>query len=220
MNPYWQYSRDKTACEERLTREFRDSGFPITIVRPSFTYGVTMLPFVFSSWEHPWTLVDRMRKGKKIIVVGDGTSLWTMTHNTDFARGFVGLLGNVHAIGHPFHITSDEVLTWDQIANATGYAAGVAPDIIHIASDYLGLFKPELKGELIGDKAQSAVFDNTKIKTFVPGFVCTVPFSEGIKQSVQWYEQHSERRTVDEEFNRLADRIISAYEVGMKAARQ
>jgi nucleoside-diphosphate-sugar epimerase len=219
VNPFWQYSRDKAACEERLMREFRDNGFPITIVRPSLTYGVTMLPLVFTSSAHPWTVVDRMRKGKKIIVAGDGTSLWTITHNSDFAKGFVGLMGNAHAIGHPFHITSDEVLTWDQITLATGKAAGVIPDIIHIASDFLVSCKPDLKGNLIGDKAQSALFDNSKIKAFVPGYVATVPFAQGIKLSVQWFEADPGRCTIDDEFNTLCDKIIAGYETGLKAAR-
>ena len=153
-NPYWQYSRDKIACEDRLMREYREKQFPMTVVRPSHTYGLTMIPSGFASWTHPWTLVDRMRRGKKIIVHGDGTSLWTMTHNSDFGRAFVGLLGNPAAVGHTFHITSDEALTWDQITLAIGRAAGVQPDIIHIASDFISAFDPEARGSLIGDKAQ------------------------------------------------------------------
>src|SRR5208283_3621408 len=151
-NPYWQYSRDKIACEDRLTREYREKGFPITIVRPNYTYGVTTIPAGFMSWSHPWTLVDRMRKGKKIIVHGDGTAVFTLTHNTDFAKAFVGLMGNMRAIGHPFHITSD----------------------------FIAAFSPADRGGIVGDKANNTIFDNSKIKTFVPGFTATVPFSEGI----------------------------------------
>lgn len=217
-NPYWQYSRDKIACEDRLVRAYREDGFPITIVRPSLTYGDTMIPAAVMSWNHPWTLVDRMRRGKQIIVQGDGTSLWTMTHNTDFARAFVGLLGNIRALGHAFHITSDEVLTWDQIVNAIGAACSARPRIIHIASDFIAAFSPDDLGNLVGDKAQCGVFDNTKIKRFVPGWAATTSFAEGVRCAVRWYESIPERCTVDEEFNRLSDRIIAAYETGLSLA--
>lgn len=210
-NPYWQYSRDKIACEDILMEEYRKNNFPVTIVRPSFTYGVTMIPAALNSWQHPWSLIDRMRKGKKIIVHGDGTSLWTMTHNTDFAVGFAGLIGNVQAIGHAFHITSDEVLTWDQIYRLIGNAAGVEPDLVHIPSDFISHYLPEAVGGLIGDKAVSVVFDNTKIKRFVPGFTARVPFSEGIKETVKWFEAHPQRCTVDEEWDSIMDKIVSAY---------
>jgi len=218
VNPYWEYSRNKIACEERLLREHRQAGFPVTIVRPSFTYGLTMIPAGYQSWTHPWTLVDRMRKGKKIIVHGDGASLWTMTHNTDFAKGFVGLLGNPAAIGHAFHITSDEALTWNQITLAIGAAAGVEPQIVHVSSDFITAFDPEARGGLTGDKAQCAIFDNSKIKSFVPGCTATVPFSQGIRWSVEWYEKHPALCTVDEEFNRKVDRIIEAQEAGLRLA--
>jgi len=218
VNPYWEYSRNKIACEERLLREHRQAGFPVTIVRPSFTYGLTMIPAGYQSWNHPWTLVDRMRKGKKIIVHGDGASLWTMTHNTDFAKGFVGLLGNPAAIGHAFHITSDEALTWNQITLAIGAAAGVEPQIVHVSSDFITAFDPEARGGLTGDKAQCAIFDNSKIKSFVPGYTATVPFSQGIRWSVEWYEKHPALCTVDEEFNRKVDRIIEAQEAGLRLA--
>jgi nucleoside-diphosphate-sugar epimerase len=218
-NPYWQYSRDKIACEERLTREYREKQFPMTIVRPSHTYGLTMIPAGYHSWLHPWTLVDRMRKGRKIIVHGDGTSLWTMTHNTDFAKAFVGLLGNPRAVGHVFQITSDEALTWNQITESIGRAAGVEPRIVHIGSDFISAFDPDARGNLIGDKAQCAIFDNSKIKSFVPGFTATVPFSEGVRWSVEWFEKHPERCTIDEPWNKLADRIIEANETGLRLAK-
>jgi nucleoside-diphosphate-sugar epimerase len=217
-NPCWQYARDKIACEQLLTEEYRENGFPVTIVRPSYTYGKTTIPFVFNSREHRWTLIERMRKGKKIIVPGDGTSLWTLTHNTDFAKGFIGLIGNMQAIGHAFHITSDEVLTWDQVAKLIGMAAGVEPNIIHIPTDFIGAVSPEHIGGLLGDKVVSVVFDNSKIKRFVPGFTATVPFSEGIKETIAWYKSNPARCTVDEEFDNLADRIINAYESGLKVA--
>jgi nucleoside-diphosphate-sugar epimerase len=219
-NPYWQYSRDKIACEERLTREYRENQFPMTIVRPSHTYGLTMIPAGYHSWSHPWTLVDRMRKGRKIIVQGDGTSLWTMTHNTDFAKAFVALIGNPRAVGHAFQITSDEALTWNQITIAIGKAASVDPDIVHIASDFIAAFDPDYRGGLMGDKAQCAVFDNTKIKRFVPGYSATVPFFEGVRWSVEWFEKHPERCTMDEAWNRTADRIIEAHEAGLKLAER
>jgi nucleoside-diphosphate-sugar epimerase len=218
VNPYWQYSRDKIACEDRLVREYREKQFPMTIVRPSHTYGLTMIPAGYHSWAHPWTLVDRMRKGRKIIVQGDGTSLWTMTHNTDFAKGFVGLIGNPNAVGHTFQITSDEALTWNQITTAIGKAAGVDPDIAHISSDFISAFDPEYRGGLTGDKAQCAIFDNSKIKSFVPGFTATVPFSEGVRWSVEWHEKHPERCTIDEAWNKVADRIIRAHEAGLRMA--
>jgi nucleoside-diphosphate-sugar epimerase len=217
-NRYWQYSRDKIACEDRLMQEYREKGFPCTIVRPTLTYGMQMIPAAVMSWNHPWTLVDRMRKGKKVIVQGDGTSLWTMTHNTDLAKGLVGLLGNIHAIGHAFHITSDEVLTWDQIVRAIGSAAGAEPRIVHVASEFIAAFNPDDVGNLIGDKAQCGVFDNAKIKSFVPGFAATTPFAEGVRQSVQWFETHPERCTIDDAFNTLSDRIIAANEAGLRLA--
>ncbi len=217
-NPYWQYSRDKIACEDRLVREYREKQFPMTIVRPTHTYGLTMIPAAYHSWTHPWTLVDRMRRGGRIIVPGDGTSLWTITHNSDFARGLIGLLGNPHAIGHAFHITSDEVQTWNQITAAIGAAAGVEPDIVHVSSDFISAFDPEYRGGLLGDKAQCAIFDNAKIKGFVPGFTATVPFAQGIRRSVEWFERHPERCTIDNAFNETADRIIRGYEAGLTLA--
>jgi nucleoside-diphosphate-sugar epimerase len=218
-NPSWQYSRDKIACEELLLREYRERGFPVTIIRPSLTYGVTKIPACVGSWNHPWTIVERMRRGKKVIVPGDGTSLWTMTHNSDLAKGFVGLMGNPHAIGHAFHITSDEVLTWDQIYRLIGAAAGAEPDILHVASDFIIAFDPDAQGTLIGDKAHCGIFDNSKIKAFVPGYVATVPFAEGMRQSVRWFEQHPEQCTIDAAFNERCDRIVDAVQSALAAAR-
>lgn len=218
-NPYWQYSRDKIACEEFLTQKYRDYGFPVTIVRPSYTYNKTTIPFLFNSRKYRWTVVNRMRKGMKIIVPGDGTSLFTITHNTDFAKGFVGLLGNIQSIGHAFHITSDEVMTWDQVAGAIGRAAGCEPEIVHVSSDFICAISPEYTGGLHGDKSVSYVFNNSKIKRFVPEFTATVSFSEGIKQSIDWYESNPELCKVDDEFNSLTDRIINAYNKGIESAK-
>jgi nucleoside-diphosphate-sugar epimerase len=159
-NPFWEYSRNKIACEERLLRAYREEGFPVTIVRPSLTYGETQIPLAVNSWEKSYTVVDRMRRGQKVIVPGDGTSLWVITHNSDLAKGLVGLLGHPRAIGHAFHITSDEVMTWDQFYRITAEAAGVEPRLVHIASDFIAACLPEKLGSLIGDKAASTVFDN------------------------------------------------------------
>jgi nucleoside-diphosphate-sugar epimerase len=211
-NPYWQYSRDKIACEERLMQEYRSSGFPITIVRPTLTYGLTMIPAAINSWGKPWTIVDRIRRGKKIIVHGDGTSLWTITHNSDLAKGFVGLLGNIQAIGHAFHITSDEVLTWNQIYETIGKAAGAEPKMVHIPSDFVAKFNADEGASLLGDKQWSSVFDNSKIKHFVPGYAATMPFAEGVRRSIEWFEADPKRCVVDKEYNQFMDRVIAAYE--------
>jgi nucleoside-diphosphate-sugar epimerase len=211
-NPYWQYSRDKIACEEKLMAEYRDNGFPVTIVRPSLTYGVTAIPAAVNSWPKPWTIVDRMRKGKKVIIHGDGLTLWTMTHNTDFAKGFLGLMGNVRAIGHAVHITSDEALTWNQIYQAIADAAGAEHKPVYIPSDFIAGFDPDMTGTLLGDKSCCAVFDNSKIKRLVPGFTATVPFSEGMRRSIEWFEADSERCVVDDNYNQFMDRTIAAYE--------
>lgn len=209
-NPRWQYSRDKIACEVRLERALREEGFPITIVRPSLTYE-TVIPVVFAAWTE-FTIVERMRKGKKIIVHGDGTSLWTVTHARDFAKGLVGLLGHQQAIGHAFHITSDEILTWDQIYQALADAAGVQANIVHIASDFIVKHWPEKEGTLLGDKAVSVIFDNSKIKRFIPGFQATIPFSNGIRETLQWFEADAERRVINADSDQRMDALIERYE--------
>jgi nucleoside-diphosphate-sugar epimerase len=209
-NPFWQYSRDKIACENLLMDAHRNTAFPVTIVRPSFTYGKTMIPAALNSWDQPWSLVDRMRKGKKIIVHGDGSSLWTITHNTDFAKGFVGLLGNPQTIGHAFHITSDEVLSWNQFYQAIARAAGVEPNLIHIATDFItSIADIEM---LRGDHAHTQIMDNSKIKRFVPDYTATVTFFNGVKQSIDWFEANPHRCTVDMEWNETMDKIIASYE--------
>jgi nucleoside-diphosphate-sugar epimerase len=217
-NPFWEYSRNKIACEERLMRAYREDGFPVTIVRPSLTYGDTQVPLAVNSWERPFTAIARMRAGKPLIVPGDGTSLWTITHNSDFAKGFVGLLGRRQAIGHAFNIMSDEVLTWDEIYRQTAAAAGVEAPIVHIASDFIAACLPEMTGTLIGDKAVSAVFDTTKIKRFVPDFSAVTPFAEGIRRTVAWFDADPARQQVDAEMDARWDRLISAYEQGLANA--
>ena len=211
-NPYWQYSRDKIACEDRLLYAYLDEGFPVTIIRPSHTYGPTQIPFGVSSWRHPWTVVDRMKRGQKVISPGDGMSLWVLTWNADFAKGLVGLLGNPKAIGEAFQITSDEVLSWDQIHLEAYHALGLDPNVVHIPSDLIAAYWPDATGSLIGDKSNSVVFDNSKIKRFVPDFVCEVNWAEGVRRSLAWFEAHPEFQTIDHEMNSLWDQIISAYE--------
>ena len=217
-NPYWQYSRDKIACEERLMRAYREEGFPITIVRPSLTYGDTQIVLAVNSWQKSYTAVDRMRRGKKVVVPGDGSSLWVITHNSDFARGLVGLLGNQQAIGHPPHITSDEVMTWDQFYRITAQAAGVEAQIVHITSDFMGTAMAEEVGSLTGDKASSVVFDNTKIKRFVPSFCAKVPFAQGIQRTIDWFDADPSRKQIDEDANAAWDKLIDAYESGFQDA--
>jgi nucleoside-diphosphate-sugar epimerase len=210
-NPYWEYSRNKIACETCLMQEYRDRRFPVTIVRPSLTYGPSQIPLCVGSWNHPYTVIDRMKKGKPVIVPGDGTSLWTVTWNADFAAGFCGLMGMERAVGEAFHITSDEVLTWDQIYLEAGRAAGVEPELVHIASDLIIRHDPEITGSLLGDKSHSAVFDNRKIKSFVPQFSAKVPWSEGVRRAIAWHEASPERCSIDEGANRAWDSLLEAY---------
>ncbi len=217
-NPYWDYSRNKIVCEERLMAAYRDEGFPVTIVRPSLTYGESLIPLVLNSWERSYTAVDRMIRGQKLIVPGDGTSLWVITHNTDFAKGLVGLLGHRQAIGHTFHITSDEVLTWDQMFRTVGDAVGVEPQLVHISSDFIAACLPEKKGTLIGDKSVSVVFDNSKIKRFVPEYRATTSFAEGIRRSLAWFNADATRKQIDPQVNATMDKLIGLYEKGMSEA--
>lgn len=205
-NPFWAYSRAKIACEERLVQAYREEGFPITIVRPSHTYDRTKVPLMGH-----YTDIDRMRKGKKVVVHGDGTSLWVLTHHDDFAKGLVGLLGNVHAIGNAVHITSDEVLTWNQIYTIVAHAAGVEPQIVHVPSEVIATFDAEVGAGLLGDKAHSVIFDNSKIKRLVPDFVATIPFSQGAREIVEWFDADPTRQVVDQEVDGMIERIISSF---------
>ena len=211
FNPYWQYSRDKIACEERLTRAYRDERFPITIVRPSHTYDKTLLPM-----DGGYTVVNRMRQGKQVIVHGDGSSLWVLTHHRDFAKGFVGLLGNPHAIGDAFQITSDELLTWNQIFETVAQAAGTTADIVHVPSDTIAAYDSSWGAGLLGDKAHSMVFDNTKIKKTVPDYVATIPFTYGAEEIMAWYDADPSRQKVDDKLDRLMDKLIEAQVSVMK----
>ena len=208
-NPYWAYSQQKIACEDRLLAAYREDGFPATIVRPSLTYDPNF-PIAIGGWGC-YTLADRLKRGQPIIVHGDGSSLWVVTHADDFARGFIGLLGNPLAVGHAFHITSDEVLTWDQIYGTIAAALDVTPRIVHIPSDFIARVSPDLGAGLLGDKAWSVVFDNSKIKEFVPGFRSVIPFREGIRRTVRWFAADERRQRIDAGVNAEMDRIIAAY---------
>jgi nucleoside-diphosphate-sugar epimerase len=207
-NPYWQYSRDKIACEDLLVAEYRDNGFPVTIVRPSHTYDATMTVL-----DGGWTSLARMLAGKPVIVHGDGTSLWTVTHSTDFARAFVPLLGNPRTLGEAFQITSDDVLTWDQIGNALGAGLGVTPRLVHVPSDVIAAHDPEWGAGLLGDKAHSMVFDNAKVKSVVPGWRAVVPFERGAREIAAWHLADRARQVVDESLDALMDKLAADYAV-------
>ncbi|TNF39596.1 MAG: SDR family oxidoreductase [Bacteroidetes bacterium] len=207
INPFWQYSRDKATCEKMLMDAYKTNNFPATIVRPSHTYDNTLIP---NDWGY--TILDRMIKGKKTIIHGDGTSLWVLTHNSDFATGFVGLFGKEEAIGEAFHITSDELLTWNQIYQMLADELGVPLNAVHIPSDFIAKYNPAHGAGLLGDKSHSVIFDNSKIKKLVPGFQCKIPFSEGVKEIIAWYKNNPAWQVVDEEINKSIDEIISAYE--------
>ncbi|MDP2778740.1 MAG: NAD-dependent epimerase/dehydratase family protein, partial [Anaerolineales bacterium] len=211
-NPFWDYSRDKIACEEKLMNEYRENGFPVTIIRPSHTYGPSQIPLCVGSWLHPWTLVVRMKQGKPVIVPGDGTSLWVLTWNADFAKGLVGLLGNKKSVGQAFQITSDEVLSWDQIYLEAYQALGLAPNVVHIPSDLIAAYDAHALGSLNGDKSNSVVFDNSKIKRFVSNFNCEVNWAKGLRRSLVWFEAHPEFQTIDQAANAKWDKIIELYE--------
>ena len=208
-NPFWQYSRDKIACEDLLVRAYRDSGFPATVIRPSHTYDRTLVPL-----DGGWTAVERMRQGREVVVHGDGTSLWTLTHHEDFARGMVPLLGNPRTLGEAFHITSDDTPTWDQIVRALAAAAGVEPRIVHVPSDAIAAADPEWGAGLLGDKAHSMVFDTTKLRRLVPDFATTIRFEQGAREIVDWHDADPARRAVDARLDALMDDLVARFRVG------
>jgi nucleoside-diphosphate-sugar epimerase len=207
-NPVWQYSQDKIACEELLMRAYRSEKLPMTIVRPSHTYDKTLLPM-----DGGWTVVDRMLRGLPVVVHGDGTSLWTLTHHADFANGFNGLLGNPRAVGETVHITSDEWLSWNQIYEIVAKAAGTTAKIVHVPSDLLAAYDPNWGPWLLGDKAHSMVFDNTKIKRLVPGFAAAIPFARGAEEILDWYHADPSRQKVDPVWDALFERILAGYQL-------
>ncbi|MCL2641670.1 MAG: SDR family oxidoreductase, partial [Phycisphaerales bacterium] len=206
-NPHWKYAQDKIASEELLMKTYREADFPITIVRPSHTYQ-TIIPAALGGC---YSIIDRMKRGLPIVVHGDGTSLWTLTHSEDFAKGLVGLLGRSQAIGHAFHITSDESLTWNQIHTAMAYAVGEKPNIVHVPTDFIMQVDLTKRGPLIGDKSHSTIFDNTKIKKLVPDFVCSIPFEQGIKRTIAWFEADPSRQKIAPANAALQERLLTAY---------
>lgn len=207
-NPYWEYSRNKIACEDLLVRAYREDAFPVTIVRPSHTYDRASVPL-----DGGWTAVERMRQGKEVVVHGDGTSLWTLTHHEDFARGFVPLLGDPRVLGEAFHITGDDVLTWDQVVRALGRAAGVEPRIVHVPSDAIAAADAGWGAGLLGDKAHSMVFDTTKLRRVVPDFTTTIRFEEGARQIVAWHDADPARRAVDARLDAVMDDLVARFRV-------
>ena len=211
-NPYWEYSRNKIACEELLMKEYRENGFPVTIIRPSHTYADWGIPVAMHGREGSFAVVERIRTGRKIIIPGDGLTLWTVTHNSDFAVAFCGLMGNAHAKGEVYQITGDESLTWNQIHEQIGAALGVAPKPVHIASETLAALSPNYLGELIGDKSNTVIFDNTKITRAVPAFTTTVRFDEGARRAVKYIYDHPECQRPDPVFDAWCDRVIEQYE--------
>lgn len=205
-NPIWEYSRNKIACEELLLNEYRQSQFPFTIVRPSHTYDRAYVPVMGG-----YTVIDRMLQSKPVVVHGDGTSIWTLTHSADFAKGLVGLLGNYRARGEAFHITSDEWLTWNRIYELLAEAAGVSAELIHIPSDLIAAYDHRIGDSLLGDKTHSSIFDNSKIKQVVPDFAATIPFSTGAREIIEWHKDNPALKKVDHVFNEMCDRLIENY---------
>ena len=219
-NPYWEYSRNKIACEELLMHEYRDNGFPVTIIRPSHTYCERGVPVSVHGLKGSWQVVKRMMEGKPVLVHGDGSSLWTLTWNEDFARGFIGLLGNPKAIGETFQIMSDEQLTWNQVYQCVANALGVEFRPYYVASEFLAATSPkewDFTGNLLGDKAVTVVFDCTKLKRAVPGFQATVRFDEGVRRCVIYLKEHPELQTEDPEFDAWCERVIAAQEQAKKS---
>ena len=210
-NPHWQYSRNKAACEDVLMRAYRETGFPVTIIRPSHTYCERSVPVAIHGHHGSWQTILRIRQGKPVIIPGDGTTLWTCTHSRDFAVGFVGLMGNVHALGETFHITSDESMTWNQIYQAIGNALGVKVNAVHIASETLMKLGSDWEGALLGDKSNTVIFDNSKLKRAVPQFNCTTRYDQGVRECIAYIDSHPECQKTDPDFDLWCDAVIEAY---------
>ncbi len=211
-NPFWQYSRNKIACEDVLMRAYRETGFPVTIIRPSHTYCERSVPVALHGANGSFQVLERMRQGKKVIVPGDGLSLWTLTHSDDFAVAFEGLMGNVHAMGETFQITGDESLTWNQIYAAIGAALDVEPKLLHIASETLAELCEAYRGALIGDKSNTVLFDNSKLKRAVPGFCAAKRFDQGVREAVRHIYAHPECQRPDPAFDQWCDEVVAGYE--------
>ena len=221
VNPHWQYSRDKIACEEFLMEKFRTEGYPVTIIRPSHTYDDRRVPLAIHGKKGSWQVLRRMLDGKPVILHGDGTSQWTLTHNTDFAKGFCGLMGNPHALGNAFQITSDETLTWRQIYQIIGGVLGVEPKMYFVPSDFLDAVAPDydLEGELLGDKSWNVLFDNSKLKRAVPEFCATTRFDQGVRRTIANILAHPELQEPDPEFDAWCDRVVAALEQAKASLR-
>jgi nucleoside-diphosphate-sugar epimerase len=220
VNPYWQYSRDKIACEDFLMEKHRSEGFPVTIIRPSHTYDDRSVPLGVHGDNGSWQVLKRMLDGKPVIIHGDGTSQWTLTHNTDFAKGFIGLMGNPHALGNAFTLTSDETLTWNQIYQTVADILGVELKAVHVSSEFLDEVGPyDFRGGLIGDKANTVLFDNSKLKRAVPGFQATVRFEEGVRRTIANILAHPELQQADLVFDAWCDRVIGALEEAKASLR-
>lgn len=218
-NPYWEYSRNKIAGEELMMKLYREEGFPVTIVRPSHTYSERAVPMGVHGPQGSYQVIRRMMEGKKVILHGDGTSLWTLTFNTDFAKGFIGLMGNVHAIGEAVQITGDETLTWNQIYAVVAEALGVEFKPCYVSSEFIAACSPaqwDLRGGLLGDKSNSVVFDNTKLKRLVPDFVATVRFDQGVRKALDYIREHPECQKEDPEFDRWCDQVVAAQEEALR----
>jgi nucleoside-diphosphate-sugar epimerase len=218
-NPYWEYSRNKIACEDYLMKLYRENGFPVTIVRPSHTYDERSIPLGVHGSNGSWQVAMRMLTGKPVIIHGDGTSLWTMTHSSDFAKGFIGLMGNIHAIGESVHITSDETVTWNQIYEVIADTLGLKLNAVHVSSEFLAASssKYDFRGGLLGDKANSVVFDNSKLKRLVPEFVATTRFDQGIRQTIKYILTHPECQVEDKEFDNWCDKVVNALDAALKS---
>lgn len=210
-NPYWQYSRNKAACEEVLMKAYREQGFPVTIIRPSHTYCERSIPVAIHGKNGSWQTILRMMLGKPVIIPGDGTTLWTCTHSRDFAVGFVGLMGNPHALGEAYHITSDENCTWNQIYQSIADALGVKLNAVHIASETLAKLSPDWVGALLGDKSNTVLFDNSKLKRAVPQFMCTTRYDQGMREALAYIQSHPECQKTDPEYDAWCDAVCEAY---------
>ncbi|MDO3409909.1 SDR family oxidoreductase [Saccharibacillus sp. CPCC 101409] len=212
-NPFWEYSRDKIACEEYLMKQYREQNFPVTIVRPSHTYSERSVPIGVHGSKGPWQVLKRIQEGKPVIIHGDGASLWTVTHSRDFAVGFAGLMGNVHAIGEAVQITSDESVTWNQIHEIVASVLGKKLNALHVSSEFLdAVSEDDLRGSLLGDKANTVVFDNSKIKRLVPEFSATTRADQGLREAVEYMLAHPESQQEDPDFDAWSDRVASALE--------
>lgn len=220
-NPYWEYSRNKIACEDYLMELYREEGFPVTIVRPSHTYDERSVPLGVHGKNGSYQVLKRMQEGKPVIIHGDGTSLWTFTHNSDFAAGFIGLMNNIHALGEAVQITGDESLTWNQAYEAIARALGVPLIAIHVSSEFLAASSEyDLKGSLTGDKANTVIFDNSKLKRLVPGYTAKVRYDEGIRRTIEYVMSHPECRREDAQFDAWCDAVVEAVTEAARKVKQ